>query len=161
MKNKLQSSIDLFPELKLEEMDFSDLIGGWKELSSKDDRLPSIGWCSVGGELLIKLYFGDGSFAITVVDDGGVKERYTKDSINSSNQMLLWLLVREDTIRKCTDSISRKTTPKEIYDIVKSTVDTVDIHGFIGDIEAGEILYGGDIFIEVLEYFGLDPYKKY
>lgn len=161
-ENGLTKAAALFPELNIDEIDFSDLIGGWKDVSSGDERLPSVGWPDINGELIIQLYFdGNELFDIAVVDQGGVKERHEKSRIAEANQMILWLLVREDTIRKCTSQINRKMDQKEIYDVIKCNVDSVNKQGFIGEIEAGEIYYGGDILIECLEYFGLDPYKKY
>jgi|JYMV01.1.fsa_nt_gi hypothetical protein len=160
--NGLNKAAELFPDMNIDEIDFSDLIGGWKDVSSADERLPSVGWPDINGELVIQLYFdGESLFDMAVVDQGGVKERHEKSKISEANQMILWLLVREDTIRKCTAQINRKMDQKEIYDVIKNNVDNVNKHGFIGEIESSEIYYGGDILIECLEYFGLDPYKKY
>lgn len=160
--NGLERAQILFEDVDFTDIDFSDLIGGWRDTSDAGERMPSIGWPDVNDELLVKLYFDDDScFDIAVVSGGGVKERHEKDKIYEVNHLVMWLLVREDTIRKCEQTIDRMMNQKEVYDIIKSTVNTVNSKGFVGSIEAGDMYYGGDVLIECLEYFGLDPYKKY
>lgn len=161
-ENGLCKAAEFFPDMDIENIDLSDLIGGWVDVSSDDERLPSIGWPDADGELVVRLYFdGEELFDIAVVDDGGVKERHEKNKISEVNSILLWILVREDTIRKCQKEIDRKMDPAVIYKIIKTNVDNVNRKGFVGAIDAGDMYYGGDVLIECLEYFGLDPYKKY
>lgn len=158
----LDKAQKIFPKIDFEKIDFSDLMGGWKDTSEDFERMPSIGWPDINDELLVKMYFDETSnFDIAVVSGGGVKERHEMEKIGEVNHLVIWLLVREDTIRKCEESIDRKMSQGEIYKIIKDTADNISKHGFIGGIEAGEMYYGGDVLIECLEYFGLDPYKKY
>lgn len=152
----------LFENIDFTDIDFSDLIGGWRDTSDAGERMPSIGWPDIDDDLLVKLYFdGASSFDIAVVSGGGVKERHEKERVDEVNHLVMWLLVREDTIRKCEKLINRMMSQKEVYDIIKGVVNEVNRKGFVGAIEAGDMYYGGDVLIECLEYFGLDPYKKY
>lgn len=162
LDNGLEKAQELFEKIDLSGVDFSDLIGGWLDTSDAGERMPSIGWPDINDELLVKLYFDDANhYDIAVVSGGGVKERHEKDKIVEVNHLIMWLLVREDTIRKCEKSINRMMSQREVSDVIKSTVNEVNSKGFVGSIEAGEMYYGGDVLIECLEYFGLDPYKKY
>lgn len=161
-ENGLERAQILFEDIDFTNINFSDLIGGWRDASDAGERMPSIGWPDINDELLVKLYFDDfGNFDIAVVSGGGVKERHEKEKVDEVNHLVMWLLVREDTIRKCEKLIDRMMNQREVYDIIKGVVNEVNAKGFVGSIEAGDMYYGGDVLIECLEYFGLDPYKKY
>ena len=159
---RIINSVEKFPKIDFNKIELTELIGGWCDVSSDNERLPAIGWPDEEGNILAKLYFDDiGNYDIVVVDDGGVKERYSKNEIHELNGLLLWVLVREDTIRKCAKDIDRSMDLTTIYNIIKDKVAHVNSKGFVGSIDAGEMYYGGDVLIECLEYFGLDPYRKY
>lgn len=160
--SRIIDSVDKFPKINFDNIDLTELIGGWYDVSSENERLPAIGWPDENNNILAKVYFdGEGNYDIVVVDDGGVKERYSKSEIQELNALLLWILVREDTIRKCASDIDRSMDLTTIYNIIKDKVAHVNSKGFVGSIDAGEMYYGGDVLIECLEYFGLDPYRKY
>jgi hypothetical protein len=158
----LDKAQNIFTNIDFEKIDFTDLMGGWEDTSEDYERLPSIGWPDINNELLVKMYFdGNNHYDIAVVSGGGVKERHEMENINEVNHLVIWLLVREDTLRKCEELINRKMNQGEIYTIIKKISENISAHGFVGGIEAGEMYYGGDVLIECLEYFGLDPYRKY
>jgi len=158
----LEKAQEIFKEIDFEGIDLSELLGGWTDTSEDGERMPSIGWPDVDGEILINVYFnGRDTYNIVVITDGGVKETYDKKNISEVNLLLLWLLVREDCIKRSQKQINRSLSQKEMYDIITKNVSDSHSNGFKGEIDAGEILYGGDISVEVLEFFGMDPYKRY